>query len=71
MLEYIFIEFQLYPSMLSSNRPLHMPDLILKLYVFKFIFIRVISFTTGKMVPRLARGMERTVNVSITFPDNL
>ena len=37
VLEYIFIECQLYPSILSSNRPLHMPDLILKLYIFKFI----------------------------------
>ena len=35
---------------------LHIPDLILKLYVFIPFFIRVISLTTGKMVTGLARG---------------
>jgi len=34
---------------------LHSPDLILKLYVFIPFFIRVISLTTGKMVPSLDR----------------
>ena len=37
----------------------HIPDLILKL--------RIISLTTGKMVPDRARAMERTTNFSIIF----
>jgi len=42
---------------------LYIPDLILKLYVF----IRVISLTTGKMVPSLAKAMERITNLSVIF----
>jgi len=36
---------------------LHIPDLILKLYIVKKIFRRVISITTDKMVPCLARAI--------------
>ena len=36
------------------KRPLHIPELILKLYA--------ISFTMDKMAPDLARAMERTTN---------
>ena len=43
---------------------MHIPDLILKLYVFI-----VISISTGKMVPGLARATGRTMNVC--FSHNL
>jgi hypothetical protein len=33
----------------------------------KYIFIRVISLTTGRMVPGLARAMERLTNLHIIF----
>jgi len=42
---------------------LDIPELILKLYVF----IQVISLTTCNMLPGLAKGMERTTNLSIIF----
>jgi len=35
------------------------PTLILKLYIFIPFFYGVISLTTGKMVPVLARAMEK------------
>jgi hypothetical protein len=41
----------------------HIPKLILKLQ----IFIQVTSLTTSKMIPRLARAMERTMNLHITI----
>jgi hypothetical protein len=44
---------------------LHIPDLILKLHVFIYFFMRVISLTTGKMVPGLVTIMEMTTNLSI------
>jgi hypothetical protein len=36
---------------------LHIPDLILKLYLFKPFFIRVICLKTGKIVLGLVRAM--------------
>jgi len=46
---------------------LHILDLFLILYVFTPFFIQDISITTGKIVPILARGMERIMNLSIIY----
>jgi hypothetical protein len=41
------------------------PELILNLYVFIHLFTRVISLTTDKMVPGLAKATERTTILSV------
>jgi hypothetical protein len=51
---------------------LHNPNLILKLYITLSFFgelfhLRVISLTTDKMVPDLARAMARTIIFSLFF----
>ena len=46
---------------------LHNPRLILKLYFFMSYF----PYNRKKMVPGLARAMERTTNLSIIFSHNL
>jgi hypothetical protein len=50
-----------YPFFFFLIHLLHISDLILKLYVFKF-FIRVISLTTRLMVPILERAIEFEYN---------
>ena len=57
------------PSFFNSSEPrfiytynMHIPDLILKLYVFI-----VISISTGNMVSGLARATGRTMNLNMLF----
>jgi len=45
----------------------HIPNLILKLYVFIWFLTRVISVMTGKMVSFFIRAMESTKHLSIIF----
>ena len=45
---------------------LHIPDLILKLCIFIPFYIRVISLTTGKMVP----GLGKSNGKEYKFEDN-
>ena len=55
-------------SPFKNNRAiLHFLDLIRKFYFHTFFFIRVISLTTGKMAPILARATKRTKNFSLFF----
>ena len=52
---------------ISTINLLNIPDFILKLYVFNTYLMRVISLMTGKMVPSLARAIERTTTLSTIF----
>ena len=42
-------------------------DWNLKFYIFIYLFIRVISFTTSKMASSLTRAIKRTTNLCNTF----
>jgi hypothetical protein len=46
---------------------LYIPDPILNLYIFTPFFIQVISPSTDKIAPGLARAMERETNLSRIF----